>query len=524
MGNDETAAALDFHDATKLRYIDLKTKPALYKSYTGLETIPFPSSLPALDRPTLPSVAGPAAQPGVPLDYPALAQLLYYSAGLVRKSEIASAGEVHYRAAASAGALYPIELYVVTGDLPGLAAGVYHFSPPDNSLVCLRLGDYRGHLAEAAVGDQAVASAPATIVCTAVFWRSAWKYRTRGYRYCYWDNGTILSNMLAAANGLGHPATVAGGFIDADVDRLLGVDGRREASTCLVAVGSSNSSHSAHREALGDAPTGDLGDNRHVVYPESDRLHVQSRLETRQAVDAWRGSAASTGPSASASKAWPDSGSLDRVVARRGSTRRFAREPISADQLTALLDAVAAPMVTDYSGPLIDTYLIVNAVDGVGSGAYFYAPGQGQEPSRLELLREGELREEAGHLCFEQALGADASVVAFFMADLDRLLARLGNRGYRTAQLEAGVTGGRIYLCAHSMGLGATGMTFFDDAATAFFSPHASSKSLMFLVGLGVTAQPNQVRPFRSRIGMLKDSLARGATGGRRPVPDWLYD
>ena len=85
MGNDETAAARDFHDATKLRYIDLKTKPALYKSYSGLKTIPFPTSLPPLDSPTLPSVAGPAAQSDVPFDYPALAQLLYYSAGLVRK-------------------------------------------------------------------------------------------------------------------------------------------------------------------------------------------------------------------------------------------------------------------------------------------------------------------------------------------------------------------------------------------------------------------------------------------------------
>ena len=110
------------------------------------------------------------------------------------------------------------------------------------------------------------------------------------------------------------------------------------------------------------------------------------------------------------------------------------------------------------------------------------------------------------------------------MTDLQAVLGRLGNRGYRLAQLEAGVIGGRMYLASHGMGLGATGMTFFDDAVTAFFSPHAAGKSLMFLVGLGNTASPNRVTPFRSRIGMLKDSLARGAGGGRRPVPGWLYD
>ena len=99
----------------------------------------------------------------------------------------------------------------------------------------------------------------------------------------------------------------------------------------------------------------------------------------------------------------------------------------------------------------------------------------------------------------------------------------LGNRGYRAAQLEAGVMGGNVYIAAHSLGLGATGMTFFDDAVTAFFSPHAAGKSLLFLVGLGRTGTPNRVRPFRSKYGVLKDSLARGASGERRPVPDWLY-
>jgi SagB-type dehydrogenase family enzyme len=158
-------------------------------------------------------------------------------------------------------------------------------------------------------------------------------------------------------------------------------------------------------------------------------------------------------------------------------------------------------------------------VDGLASGAYHYSRSSGE----LELLQEGELRDEAGHLCFEQALGADASAVVFFLADLKSALNKLGNRGYRAAQLEAGIMGGNMYIGSHSLGLGATGMTFFDDAVTAFFSPHAAGKSLMFLVGLGRTGTPNRVRPFRSKYGVLKDSLARGAAGERRPVPDWLY-
>ena len=99
---------------------------------------------------------------------------MHYSAGLIRKSNSATAGEVHYRAAASAGALYPIELYLVCGDFPGLVAGVYHYAPSDNALTQLREGDFRGNLA-AAAADDSLATVLATIVSTAVFWRSAWK-------------------------------------------------------------------------------------------------------------------------------------------------------------------------------------------------------------------------------------------------------------------------------------------------------------------------------------------------------------
>jgi nitroreductase len=69
--------------------------------------------------------------------------------------------------------------------------------------------------------------------------------------------------------------------------------------------------------------------------------------------------------------------------------------------------------------------------------------------------------------------------------DLARVLDRFGNRGYRAAQLEGGITGGRLYLAAYAQGFGATGLTFYDDEVTEFFSPHAAGKSVMFLVALG---------------------------------------
>jgi SagB-type dehydrogenase family enzyme len=518
LANGDQQAALAFHDATKLSYINLLTKPPLYKSYPGLIQIPLPVAVPP-EMPALEAISGTGTASTSPLDLPEIAQLLHYSAGLIKKSMSASAGEVHYRAAASAGALYPIELYLVCGDLPGLVAGVYHYAPADNALTQLRVGDFRGNLA-AAAADESLAAVPATVVSTAVFWRSAWKYRTRGYRYCFWDNGTVLANMLATANSLGLPARAIAGFVDSDVDQILGIDSEQEASTCLVPLGQAGGQRPYIVRALSPIDAGDLGFSDAISYPESGLLHSESCLESPEVVSDWRVPVHAIEASSPPVIA---SAPLGESVLERGSTRRFAREPISSEQLSALLAASTAAMPADFGGTLTEPYLIVNAVDGVKSGAYHYSRNSGKPGGELQLLKEGEFRAESGHLCFEQALGADASAVVFFLADLDAGLERLGNRGYRAAQLEAGVMGGNVYIAAHSLGLGATGMTFFDDAVTAFFSPHAAGKSLMFLVGLGRTATPNRVRPFRSIYGVLKDSLARGASGERRPVPDWLY-
>jgi len=76
-------------------------------------------------------------------------------------------------------------------------------------------------------------------------------------------------------------------------------------------------------------------------------------------------------------------------------------------------------------------------------------------------------------------------VAVFFLADLRPILQRLGNRGYRAVQLEAGVVGGKMYLATYAQRLGATGLTFYDDEVTRFFSPHAEGKSAIFLVALG---------------------------------------
>ena len=130
---------------------------------------------------------------------------------------------------------------------------------------------------------------------------------------------------------------------------------------------------------------------------------------------------------------------------------------------------------------LVDLYLIVNAVDGLNSGSYYYNRGQ----NSLQLIKEGNFRTMAGHLGLDQSLPADGSVCAFFLSDLNEVLDKFGNRGYRAAQLEASTIGGKFYLSSYAQKLGASGLTFYDDDVIDFFSPHAKNKSVMFLVIIG---------------------------------------
>ena len=531
MDNRDVKAARDYHLSTKLAYINLSNKPPLYKSYTDLPVIPLPTDFDPPGCSTLEAVAASGNRDGTvsrSLDLTALAQLLHFSAGVIHKRVLPVAGEIHYRAAASAGALYPVEFYLVAGDVPGLEAGVYHFSPLETALTQLRSGDYRYELVEATAGDQNVATAPITLVLTAMFWRSAWKYRARGYRYCYWDAGTILANLLAVARGeTGLPVRLVTGFQDQRVNRLLEILHEREASLCLVPIGKGEAvqkpTTGLNLTALGQQPH-DTSEAE-IGYSDIIRTHAASCLTSREEVLAWRGNEHPRTPSENTGTVIPmgqglgpqldveelRAAPLGSTILLRGSTRRFAPVPIAYSQFAAILDASTRDIPADFIGKdgenLLDAYIIVNAVDGLESGAYFFSPVK----RRLELLKQGHFREEAGHLCFEQALGADAGAVIYFMASLDRVLERYGNRGYRAAQLEAGIMVGNAYLCSHSLGLGATGMTFYDDEVAEFFSPHATGKSVMFLVAVGVTHERNRVRPFRSRVGVLLDSLARGA-------------
>ena len=232
-----------------------------------------------------------------------------------------------------------------------------------------------------------------------------------------------------------------------------------------------------------------------VEYPAMLEMHDASSLESVEEVNQWRGKPPVLPSSALAGEAvrllrLPEEeqpkDTIEQVILRRGSTRRFDKAAsITLIQFSTILDYTTRGLPADFLEPpraqLNDLYLIVHSVQGLKPGAYFF----GSEQNTLELLKEGEFRAEAHHLGLEQELPADACVDIFFLADLNRILERYGNRGYRAVQLDAGAVGGKIYLAAYAQHLGATGLTFFDDDVIKFFSPHANEKSAIFMLAIG---------------------------------------
>ena len=512
MRNADLAAIWQYHDDTKhsverlqrnRHVLDWEIQPLPYKIYRDLEPLPLPRDWPPSDVPALEAIAlsGATAVPITSAEAamavtPALtsvARLLLFSAGVTRKTVYAGGRAMHFRAAACTGALYHIDLYLVCGALPGLDPGVYHFGPHDFALRRLRAGDYRALVVEATGGEPAVAAAPAIVVSASTFWRNAWKYQARAYRHCFWDEGTILANALAVAAADRVPARVVLGFVDHTIDHLLGLDGEREAALSLLAAGHDPDARPAPAPP---APPLVLATEplsaREVGYPAIRAAHAASSLASADEVRAWRDAPPAPAPPTPAGPAvalrplatLPAEG-IDSVIRRRGSARAFARAAIRFEELSTLLEYATAAVATDFltatAARLSDLYLIVNAVEGLAAGTYIYHPS----PSSLECLRAGDFRREAGSLGLGQDLPADASVNFYLLSDLRPVLARLGNRGYRAAQLEAAIRGGRLYLGAYALGLGASGLTFFDDAVIEFFSPHATGKSVMFLAAVG---------------------------------------
>ncbi len=165
-----------------------------------------------------------------------LGTLLHYAYGISRDNK----GTVFprpFRVIPSGGALYPLEIYFHTSHVEGLEAGVYHYNPLKNNLQFLQYGDESRKLAESMVQRTVAVDSSLVMFITAVFDRSIFKYAERGYRFIFLEAGHLAQNVNLVATAMGLGVINIGGYIDQQVDAMLGFDGTTQSTIYLTAIG-----------------------------------------------------------------------------------------------------------------------------------------------------------------------------------------------------------------------------------------------------------------------------------------------
>jgi SagB-type dehydrogenase family enzyme len=418
---------------------DFARWPAPCKAYAeGLTVVELPRTWPAATAPATAVLAGHAGAPSAPLDVPALARLLHLSAGVVRVLERDGRPTVLFRAAGSAGGRFPLELYVSARGVRGLPDGVHWYDPLEHVL--------------RQVGPAAGGEATAVIV-TGVPWRTGWRYSERGFRHVYWDAGTLLAQVLALGG-----AELWTRFPDAEVAQLVGADRVHEFPVAVVGL-------SAGAPAIrpqGAAAAGAV-DSAPLEFP---LVTLAQRAGDGEVLgEPWPAGAALDGTP-------PASEDLETVILRRGSTRRM--DPAATVSRAVFAFSLASAL----RGIELPHFIAVHGVEGLAPGLYHW-------PDVDRPLRREPLRETLFRVCMEQELARDAAFVVMAVADV----ARLDDRGYREAQLGAGIVEGRLHLAAYALGIGASGMTFYDSEIAGLLG--APLAGLLFTC-VGVPAYRNK--------------------------------
>jgi SagB-type dehydrogenase family enzyme len=398
------------------------TFPAQRKVYPdSLPTVELPASWPSIHAPALELLAGRHESAARELDLEGLARLLHLSAGVVRVAVRRDGRRFLFRPAGSAGGLFPLELYVAARGVSGLPDGVYWYDPVAHAL--------------RQVGPPATGEAT-TIVVTGIPWRTGWRYAERGLRHIYWDAGTMLANTLALAEAGGFQPRLLTRFPDAAVARLVGADGTQEFPVALVTLG---------RGAPAIGPAGEAATGMIDVAPVEFPLVslAQHAGDDERLGVPWPIAQSVEGE-------LPVTDDLDTVILRRGSARTLVS--------TAAVDFATfeRSLAVSLRGTRVPHFIAVHAVEGLAPGLYRW-------PDIERPLRRGSLRHELWAACYGQDLGRDAAFVVIGAVDLDGL----DDRGYREAQLDAGMAEGRLHLAAYALGIGASGMTFIDSAIPA---------------------------------------------------------
>jgi len=389
----------------------------------------------------------PKSLPRTPLSKSVPAHNFIYHIGGITAKKSYPGVEYYLRTNPSAGALYPNELYFQAVDVEGFEDGIYHFEVGSSSAVLL-------HPLREDEGIEPLLGLPwrmrgLLFLVSSSYYRSAWKYKERAFRYCLLDAGHILGSIEAASRLYNHAYRIV---YEIELERL----------NTLFSFGGEEFFLSA---ALCAVPVKD----REIKPPDRSFLNVDSTgvFEPVPLIEAaYRDSMELKG--CKREPGYPkfafDERRWEEAILKRRSIREFSKKAINRVQFEAIMNHLTQPVPSDCDEP-VSIYAVVNRVEGMRSGIVHGG----------EYVKEGDFSERAGYLCLEQRLGSDSAVTIFLLSS---------GCNYRALYQKAGLIGHRAYLVSEYLGLGCSGIgAYYDDDVKRFLE---TEEMVLYALAVGV--------------------------------------
>jgi SagB-type dehydrogenase family enzyme len=360
---------------------------------------------------------------------------LYHIAGLSAKKSYPG-GEYYLRINPSAGALYPNELYVQIRGVEGRQDGIYHFEVARSSLTLLYALEGNEGL-EPFMGYRYVMKGYLFLL-SAIYWRSAWKYRERAFRYCLLDAGHLLGCIEASALQKPHATQMRYLIERKKLNRLFGF-GEEEwfVGGASVAIPLQGVEAEAAEFLLPYAEgSGTYEPNEVILQAYHESMECRQVQPCRTQLKAPRFTY--------------ETRKLTETIFARRSQREFHGEAITKGQFNYLMEVLAQPVLSDCDDP-INIHVVINRVLDMPQGLY----------REGEYLRYGDFSHKAGYLSLEQYNLSTQGALAFFLTS--------GGKHYQALYQKAGIIGQRLYIASNYLGLGCSGIgAYYDDEVSLF--------------------------------------------------------